>query len=195
MGFSLASLNPAAALGSAAAGLLGGGLDVWSAREAAKDDRAFAREMSNTSYQRAVTDMKAAGLNPALAYSQGGASTPTSSQDSGRPSAGIATALQAAKLKSEIDLLDAQASSARATAKLTDKTMPPADPWRILYEMFGKSGISSAKGAFDYAADTVKTYPLIPSEKPYRQPVQPLTDAQREQLRKKGFYTRPARKH
>lgn len=39
----------------------------------------FQRDMSNTAYQRAVKDMQAAGLNPMLAYMQGGASQPTGS--------------------------------------------------------------------------------------------------------------------
>lgn len=48
----------------------------FNAAEAQKN-RDFQQENSNTAYRRATADLQAAGLNPMLAYSQGGASTPS----------------------------------------------------------------------------------------------------------------------
>lgn len=48
----------------------------------AEKQRKWQEYMSNTSYQRAMEDMRKAGLNPILAYMQGGASTPVGSSGS-----------------------------------------------------------------------------------------------------------------
>lgn len=64
--------------------LIGAGLSYLGGRErnaasaqAAQQQMAFQREMSDTSYQRQVADLKRAGINPMLVSKLGGASTPS----------------------------------------------------------------------------------------------------------------------
>ena len=68
-----------AALISGGASLLGGMMQNKAAKSASARQMAFQKDMSNTSYQRGMSDMKKAGLNPILAGKFGGASTPSGS--------------------------------------------------------------------------------------------------------------------
>lgn len=90
MGFSIGGFDPISAGLNLVSGLwqtdragaMADHAQEMSSAEAATN-RDFQRDMSNTQYQRATADMKAAGLNPMLAYSQGGAGTPSGSAGTG----------------------------------------------------------------------------------------------------------------
>lgn len=86
----------------------------------AEQAMAFEERMSNTAYQRAMADMKAAGLNPMLAYSKGGASTPSGFQ--ARMENTQAQALNSAMVASQIEMNKAQARKTSAEANVISET-------------------------------------------------------------------------
>ena len=130
----------------------------------AQKNRDFQASMSNTSYQRAVKDMLAAGLNPSLMFRSGqGAST---------PSGATASMHSNPTNLSELLLYKAQLDQIRSSARLSNANANLADANANLAE-------EEAKGK---EIENANKQDVIDAELAYKEALSKLTYKQREQV-------------
>ena len=88
--------------------------------ESAARQMEFQREMSNSAYQRAVADLKAAGINPMLAAMKGGATTPGGSSYTAQMPQVYDTITPAVQTYNQSQLSSAQSAQYEAQTGLTN---------------------------------------------------------------------------
>lgn len=127
----------------------------------AREQMNFQERMSNSAYQRGMEDMKKAGLNPMLAFQQGGASQPSGALGQVNPVENrmaemthnsAQSAIQLANMATDMDMKETQSDLQRAQAKKTlaettkIKKTAPIDELQHDAGTYGKQLLEKLKG-------------------------------------------------